>query len=166
MVTRPGLRCDHGRHQPNSEKGLCMSLSDPVLTGPSAGRNVDYGAGSNAELKIAGDQSGDGWAVVEWRVRTGDEPPIHTHTREDETVYVLDGSITAFVGDQQIDVAAGSYAALPKGVPHGLRVNDEVARLLVTLVPAGAEYFLVPRDDADGDPSKFGLEIGGPVPSP
>jgi quercetin dioxygenase-like cupin family protein len=143
-----------------------MSLSDPVLTGPSAGRSVDYGAGSNAELKIAGDQSGDGWAVVEWRVRAGDEPPIHTHTREDETVYVLDGSITAFVGDQQIDVAAGSYAALPKGVAHGLRVNDEVARLLITLVPAGAEYFLVPRDDADGDPSKFGLEIGGPVPSP
>jgi uncharacterized cupin superfamily protein len=35
---------------------------------------------------------------VEWRLRAGDESPIHTHTREDETVHVLDGSITAFVG--------------------------------------------------------------------
>ena len=51
---------------------------------------------------------------MEWHVRAGDEPPIHTHTREDETLYVLDGSITAVVGDQRIDVEAGSYAALPK----------------------------------------------------
>lgn len=74
-------------------------------------------------------------------MRTGDEPPIHTHTREDETIYVLDGAVTAFVGEQRIDVAAGSYAALPKGVPHGLSVRGDEARLLITLAPAGAEYF-------------------------
>ena len=63
-----------------------MSLTDPVLTGPGAGRNRDYGNGSNLELKLYGDQSGGDWAVVENRVRAGDEPPIHTHAREDETV--------------------------------------------------------------------------------
>jgi quercetin dioxygenase-like cupin family protein len=94
---------------------------------------------------------------VEWRVRAGDEPPIHTHTREDETLYVLDGSITAFVGDQRIEVKAGSYAALPKDVPHGLTVNGDEARLLVTVEPAGAEYFFVPRDDGDADPGRFGI---------
>jgi quercetin dioxygenase-like cupin family protein len=52
-------------------------------------------------------------------VRAGDEGPVHTHTREDESVYVLEGAITVFVGDQQIEVGAGSYGALPKGVPHG-----------------------------------------------
>ena len=35
-----------------------MSLSEPVLTGPGAGRSVTYGDGSVAELKIVGDQSG------------------------------------------------------------------------------------------------------------
>jgi mannose-6-phosphate isomerase-like protein (cupin superfamily) len=90
-----------------------MSLSDPVLTGPDAGRTVTYGHGSTAELKLAGEESGGDWAVVEWRVRAGDDPPIHTHTREDETIYVRDGAITAFVGDQRIEVGAGSYAALP-----------------------------------------------------
>ena len=89
----------------------------------------------------------------------GDEPPIHTHTREDETLYVLEGAITAYVGDQTIDVEAGSYAALPKNVPHGLTVRGEEVRLLVTLEPAGAEYFFVPRDDSDNDPAKFGLII-------
>jgi quercetin dioxygenase-like cupin family protein len=141
-----------------------MPLTDPVLSGPGAGRTVTYGAGSSAELKLEGIQSNNDYAVVEWRVRAGDEPPIHTHTREDETMYVLDGAITAVVGDQRIDVEAGSYAALPKGIPHGLTVRGDEARLLITLAPAGTEYFFVPRDSSDADPGKFGLEIHDPAP--
>jgi hypothetical protein len=68
-----------------------------------------------------------------------------------------------FVGDQQIDVGAGSYAALPKNVPHGLTVHGDEARLLVTLAPAGAEYFFVPRNEADADPGRFGLILHEPA---
>jgi quercetin dioxygenase-like cupin family protein len=142
-----------------------MALSEPVLSGPGAGRNVTYGGGSSAELKLAGEQSGGDWAVVEWRVCAGDEPPIHTHTREDEAIYVLEGAITAYVGDEKIEVEAGSYAALPKNVPHGLTVRGEEARLLITLEPAGAEYFFVPRDDSDADPARFGLIIQDAAPA-
>jgi quercetin dioxygenase-like cupin family protein len=142
-----------------------MSLNDPVLTGPGAGRTVTHDSGSSLELKMAGEKAGGDWAVVEWQLRAGDEPPIHTHTREDETLYVLDGSITAFVGDQRIDVEAGSYAALPKNVPHGLTVRGEQARLLITVEPAGAEYFFVPRDDDDADPARFGIVLHEPAPA-
>jgi quercetin dioxygenase-like cupin family protein len=142
-----------------------MSLTDPVLTGPHAGRTVTSGHGSSTELKLAGEESGGDWAVVEWRLRAGDEPPIHIHTREDETLYVLDGAITAFVGDERIEVEAGSYAALPKDVPHGLRVRGDEARLLVTLEPAGAEYLFVPRDENDADPGRFGIVLEGAAPA-
>jgi len=142
-----------------------MPLNKPVLTGPGAGRTVTNGSGSSTELKLAGEQASGDWAVVEWRVRAGDEPPIHTHTREDETLYVLDGSITAFVGDQRIEVEAGSYAALPKDVPHGLTVRGDEARLLVTLEPAGAEYFFVPRDEGDADPEQFGIVLHDRAPA-
>ena len=142
-----------------------MSLSDPILTAPGAGRTVESGHGSSAELKIASEQSGGDWAVVEWRVRAGDEPPMHTHTREDETLYLLEGAITAYVGGEKIEVEAGSYAALPKDVPHGLTVHGEEARLLITLEPAGAEYLFVPRDDSDADPAKFGLVIHQAAPA-
>ena len=70
-----------------------------------------------------------------------------------------EGAIPALVGDQRFDVEAGSYAALPKDIPHGLTVRGDEARLLVTLAPAGAEYFLVPRDESDADPARFGLII-------
>jgi quercetin dioxygenase-like cupin family protein len=89
---------------------------------------------------------------------------MHTHTREDETVYVVEGSITAYLGDQTIQVQAGSYAALPKRIPHGLTVNGDEAHLLVAVLPAGFENYLVPKDDGDSDPEKYGLQINGPVP--
>jgi quercetin dioxygenase-like cupin family protein len=139
-----------------------MPLSEPVLSGPGAGRTVTHG-GSSTELKLAGHQSGGDWAVIEWRVRAGAEPPMHTHTREDETLYVLEGAMTAYVGDEKIDVEAGSYAALPKNVPHGFTVRGEQVRLLVTVEPAGVEYFFVPRDESDDDPAKFGLIIHPPA---
>src|SRR3954454_9572140 len=143
------------RSQPRSNT---MALSEPVLSGPGAGRTVSH-VGNSAELKLAGEQSGGDWAVVEWRVRAGGEPPMHTHTREDETLYVLEGAITAYVGSEKIDVDAGSYAALPKNVPHGVAVRGEQVRLLVPLEPAGAEYFFVRRDDSDDDRAKFGLVV-------
>ena len=59
---------------------------------------------------------------------------------------------------------AGSYAALPRNLSHGLTVKGESARILIILEPAGFEYFLVPRDESDSDPAKFGLEIVGPAP--
>jgi hypothetical protein len=62
-------------------------------------------------------------------------------------------------------VPSGSYAALPKNVPHGLTVRGEEARLLITLEPAGAEYFFVPRDDSDADPARFGLIIDEATPA-
>jgi quercetin dioxygenase-like cupin family protein len=142
-----------------------MPINEPVLTGPGAGRTVSHESGSSAELKLAGEQSGGDWAVVEWRLRAGDEPPIHTHTREDETLYVLEGAITAYVGDQTIEVEAGSYAALPKDVPHGLSVRGDEVRLLVTLEPAGAEYLLVPRDENDADPDRFGIVLHEHAPA-
>jgi quercetin dioxygenase-like cupin family protein len=136
-----------------------MPVNKPVLTGPGAGRTERYGSGSSFELKLEGDQAGGDWSVLEWHLRAGDEPPIHTHTREDETLYVLEGAITAYVGDQRIDVEAGSYAALPKDVPHGLSVRSDEVRLVVTLEPAGAEYLFVPRDDSDRDPARFGIVL-------
>jgi hypothetical protein len=42
-------------------------------------------------------------------------------------------------------------------------VRGDEARLLVTLEPAGAEYFLVPRDENDADPARFGLILQGPA---
>jgi uncharacterized cupin superfamily protein len=45
-------------------------------------------------------------AVLDYMVRGGDEAPIHARIREDESTYVIEGAITAFVGDQKFEVEA------------------------------------------------------------
>jgi hypothetical protein len=59
----------------------------------------------------------------------------------------------------------GRTSALPNNVPHGFAVRGEKARLLLTLHPAGAEYFFVPRDESDADPAKFGVILHERAPA-
>ncbi len=136
-----------------------MAVSEPVLNTEGAGESIEYGNGSRAEIVVGGTQSGGDYAVVRNRVAPGDEPPLHSHSREDEMVYVVDGEITATVGDADVDVGPGAFAVLPRGIPHTIRVNSESANLIITLVPAGVERFFVPASEADSDPANFGLEI-------
>ena len=138
-----------------------MAITEPVLTMPGTGASTEFGHGSRAEIAVDGAQSDGEYAVVRYDVRAGDEPPLHTHSREDEMVFVVDGEITAFVGEAQVDVGPGAHAALPRGVPHTFRVKGDAASVLITLVPAGVERFFVPQSDEDGDPATFGLEIHG-----
>lgn len=142
-----------------------MAVSQPVLNTPGTGESIEFGNGSRAEIAVGGSDSGGEYAVVRYDVVAGDEPPLHTHSQEDEMVYVVEGEITAIVGDTQVDVGPGAFAALPRGVAHTIRVKDRSASLLLTVVPAGVERFFVPATEQDSDPARFGLEIHEEVPA-
>ena len=66
-----------------------MSVKQPVLTQPHGGETVTMSGGSSIELKVESSQSGGDYGVVLWTVRAGEERPLHTHSREDELVYVV-----------------------------------------------------------------------------
>ncbi|WP_223596794.1 cupin domain-containing protein [Neobacillus bataviensis] len=57
--------------------------------------------------------------------RKGFEPPPHTHLREDETFYVLEGQITYYIDDTVIHATPGTYVYAPKGIEHTFKVNTE-----------------------------------------
>ncbi len=44
-------------------------------------------------------------------------------------------------------------------------MRGEEVRLLLTVQPAGVEYFFVPRDESDSDPAKFGLILQERAPA-
>ena len=90
-----------------------MSVQQPVLTPPHGGKTVTSSGGSSVEMKVESSQSGGDYGAVLWTVRAGEEPPLHTHSREDELVYVVQGQLIARVGDARVDVGPGAYAALP-----------------------------------------------------
>ena len=85
--------------------------------------------------------SEDGVSVVEVTMPRGAMPPLHAQD-EDETVHVLDGSVTFYIGDETIDAEAGRTVVAPKGVPHTYRVASKTARWLVVTEPGRFESFV------------------------
>lgn len=87
------------------------------------------------------EDTGGAFAMVEEVMRAGMEPPLHTHTNEDEAFYVLDGQLDFQIGDGVHPVAQGDFIFLPRGLPHAFKLTTPTARLLVLLTPGGFERF-------------------------
>src|SRR5262245_59524536 len=136
---------------------LQMPVQQPVLTRPHGDETVPSSGGSSVEMKVESSQSRGEYGTVMWTVRAGEEPPLHTHSREDELLYVVQGKLIARVGDARVEVGPGAYAALPRGVPHTIEVVGDQATLLLSFVPGGLARFLVPRKGEKPDPAAFGL---------
>jgi quercetin dioxygenase-like cupin family protein len=94
-------------------------------------------------VKTSGAETQGRFGQVEVDDPLGTAPPLHVHHQDDESFYVVDGEVTVFADGDRIDLSAGDYALVPRGVPHSYLVRSERARLLVTFSPAGFEEFFV-----------------------
>ena len=80
----------------------------------------------------------DGGGVPDLTQELG--PALHTHVREDEVWYVLEGDFRFKAGAEMFWVSTGGLAFGPRGTPHNFQnVGDEPGRLLVITAPSGAE---------------------------
>jgi mannose-6-phosphate isomerase-like protein (cupin superfamily) len=112
----------------------------------------------------------------------GAATPLHVHHHTDETYYVIEGEVTAFVDGERIDAKAGDFLFLPRGVPHCWIVTSERIEAFVTCNGPGLDDFFsevaVPVGDGDKpDPTMpdnahfaermmaHGIELLGPPPS-
>ena len=107
----------------------------------------------------AGRQSTRGsLTVIESRTRGG--APLHIHEREDEAMYVLEGSIWARCGESRFELGSKSFVFLPRGVPHEWDVVDVEAVVLIITAPAGLEEFLHDFHDHHGDRGEIARRYG------
>ena len=97
-------------------------------------------------------------------VHRGAEPPRHTHSREDESYFILKGSISYTIGDDVIDVNEGEYVYLPKDVPHSFKVLSEQAEVLMWLSPAGLEQWFWDNSTPASEGKALTLPPGPPPP--
>jgi quercetin dioxygenase-like cupin family protein len=104
----------------------------------SLDQSVWYGGSLMTFLATAKDTHGQ-FALIEAVARKGNAPPPHIHQREDETFYVVEGEITATVGNKTIKATPGTLVFLPRGVAHSFAIESEQVRMLVLLTPAGME---------------------------
>jgi len=80
----------------------------------------------------------------ELRVPPGSNvPPPHSHSANEELVYVLEGTLRYTVGSETRDLRPGDAMATPRGVVHAFsNPHAVVARALVINTPdIGPDYF-------------------------
>jgi quercetin dioxygenase-like cupin family protein len=127
----------------------------PTVVAPNAGRTILDGF---VVFKLFGIDTGGAFSALEHTLDPGTlAAPVHTHRNEDEYSYVLEGEITALIGDELIHAPAGTLLCKPRNIPHTFwNPGSTPARLLEIISPAGFErYFdeLAELLGADGPPS-------------
>lgn len=81
-------------------------------------------------------------SVVEGILAPGQYIGPHTHSREDEVTFVLDGQIVALLDDTVLQVNAGSFLLKPAGVMHAFGNRGPApARVFELHAPGGLEEF-------------------------
>src|SRR5215210_5703205 len=112
------------------------------ILGPSEGEEVRLLA-LGVRFMIGGDQTGGRFALVEHPLpgrRLG--APTHTHTREDEYSFILEGRVGFQLGDEILEAGPGDLVFKPRGLPHTFwNAGDDDARLLELISPAGFESY-------------------------
>ncbi len=114
-------------------------------------------------IKLAGDETGGSFAMLEARVQPQNEPPPHVHLREDETFYILEGEFTFLHGDHKFTAISGSVVHIPKGTLHTFKnVGTSWGRFVVVITPAGFEELFEQIGEPVTDqssPPPFNLEV-------
>src|SRR5262249_4842424 len=77
-------------------------------------------------ILLSGEDTGGAYCLLDMRVAPGIGVPRHTHTREDEALFVLSGELEATVGDEIFTLRAGETLIAPRNIPHRLRNPGDV----------------------------------------
>ncbi|MEU6134698.1 cupin domain-containing protein [Nocardioides sp. NPDC047086] len=91
--------------------------------------------------------------VLEFAMGPMQGPALHTHLREDELWYVLEGEFRFKAGDAMLQASTGGMAFGPRGVPHCFQnIGEAPGRLLVITTPSGVERFFEQGAEVLSDP--------------
>ncbi|WP_235879882.1 cupin domain-containing protein [Polyangium aurulentum] len=111
----------------------------PIVLPPGGGRPYAMGP-LHAVFKADGDETRGQYSISEWWLEPYTRGPgAHTH-EEDDVFFVLEGTMSFFVGGEWIDAPKGSLVIAPGGTAHDFENRTaERAGALNISVPGGFE---------------------------
>ena len=121
-------------------------------------------------IRVASADANGAYSFVEIVSEPGDGTPLHVHQKEDEYLFVLEGTARVAVGDKVFDAEAGTMVTLPKNIPHAWGNRSDLRlRIAGICYPGGIEE--APRIVAGGGlidvpalAERFGVVALGPAP--
>lgn len=130
-------------------------------------------------MRATGETTGGAFGLIEhWEMPPGFGSPYHTHHREDESFYVLEGEMAFVCDGKWMKGGPGTFVYGPRELAHGFKViGSAPARMLLMCNPAGFEGFVLEQATAIAAPpsppdmeklmtlaAKYGIDIHGPLP--
>jgi quercetin dioxygenase-like cupin family protein len=129
-------------------------------------------------IKADRELTGGHFSLIEQIIPAGFESPWHMHRSEDESFYVLEGTVSVIFEGASKLLRAGDYAFGPRGIPHGFRIEgDAPARVLLMTTGSDFADFIGEASVASDAPpaapdmallvaaaERHGIAILGPLP--
>jgi mannose-6-phosphate isomerase-like protein (cupin superfamily) len=110
-----------------------------ILIGPDEGAYLPV---LEITHKVTTESFGGAFTIIEARLTPGRMIPPHTHTREDECNFMLEGELTFDVGGEIVVAPASSFVVKPRGVYHAFCNTGTVpARHLEFHIPGEFENY-------------------------
>jgi quercetin dioxygenase-like cupin family protein len=115
----------------------CLAFHQPADTGPCY-----WGPGDRYTFLVTGAQSNGAYFIMEGIIPPGGGPPLHIHHREEESFYLLEGTLEITLGEKKFNAMTGDFIQIPRGTVHRFHnVGSTTARMLLLFSPAGMERY-------------------------
>ena len=119
---------------------------DGFALNPDAAERLEF-SGATILVHASGSTTNGAFALFE-ELPPLIDTPLHSHEREDEYFFILEGEHVFQIGEKTFQVGPGGFVVAPRGIPHSQRrVVPGQGRQLVLASPAGFEGFF--RDLAE-----------------
>jgi mannose-6-phosphate isomerase-like protein (cupin superfamily) len=125
-------------------------VREAVILRPGEGRVYPMGRIS-AIFKADGNETASRYSISEWWLEAHTQGPgPHSHP-EDDVFFVIEGTLSFFVGDRWIDAPKGSFVLIPGGTTHDFenRSDARAGALNISapgdfeaMMPGIAQWFL------------------------
>jgi mannose-6-phosphate isomerase-like protein (cupin superfamily) len=100
-------------------------------------------AGVVMKRLLSGEQTAGQFCLLENKSDGNTKTPIHVHAKDDETLYIIEGELTAVIDGEPRRLAAGESIFLPRGIAHQLmNMSGRPCRYILIGTPALFDRFL------------------------
>jgi quercetin dioxygenase-like cupin family protein len=119
-----------------------INIMTTISTNTATAANRRAYPGAIINTLVSAEQANNSLFIAEFEFLPGSEPPRHVHTVEDEFIFMKEGEVTFFCGDDIIQAKPGDSVFLPKNIPHHFIITSESAKALFVTTPANfGEFF-------------------------
>jgi mannose-6-phosphate isomerase-like protein (cupin superfamily) len=122
-------------------------------------------AGIVMKCLLSGEQTAGQFCLFENKSNGNTRTPIHVHAKDDETIYIIEGELTAVIDGKPRRLTAGESIFLPRGIPHQLiNMSGNPNRYILIGTPALFERFVreggreLQPDEIAGPPTSEEIE--------